>query len=96
MMVHGVAWSDFLVGTIIPIVKDYRKSIKHSDNYRILILGTRLSKVFDILILGKHNTHFITSELQYRFKHNLSMVISAFMVKLIISHYKMNDSNVTV
>ena len=52
IMVHGVARSDFLVDTI---VKDHRKSIKQSVNYRTLTIGTILSKVFDILILGKHN-----------------------------------------
>ena len=46
MIVHGIAPSDFLVGTMIPIVKDHRKSIRQSNNYRTLTLGTILSKVF--------------------------------------------------
>ena len=34
MLIHGRAPSDFLIGTMIPIVKDYRKSCKRSDNYK--------------------------------------------------------------
>ena len=40
MIIHGIAPSDFLIGTMIPIVKDYRKSSKRSDNYRTLTLHT--------------------------------------------------------
>ena len=90
MMIHGMAPSDFLVGTMIPIVKDHRKSCKRSDNYRTLTLGTILSKVFDILILNKHNSYFNTSELQYGFKENSSTVMSAFMVNQTIAHYRGN------
>ena len=96
MIIHGIAPSDFLIGTMIPIVKDYRKSSKRSDNYRTLTLGTILSKVFDILILKKHNSFFNTSELQYGFKENSSTVMSAFMVNQTISHYLSNGSNVNV
>ena len=96
MIIHGIAPSDFLVGTMIPIVKDYRKSSKRSDNYRTLTLGTILSKVFDILILEKHNYFFNTSELQYGFKENSSTVMSTFMVNQTISHYLSNGSNVNV
>ena len=87
-MIHGKAPSDFLIGTMIPIVKDYRKSCKRSDNYRTLTLGTILSKVFDILIMNKHNSFFNTSELQYGFKENSSTVMSAFMVNQTITHYR--------
>ena len=90
MMIHGKAPSDFLVGTMIPIIKDYRKSCNRSDNYRTLTLGTILSKVFDILILNKHNSYFNTSELQYGFKENSSTIMSAFMVNQTISHYRGN------
>ena len=79
--------SDFLVGTMIPIVKDHRKSCKKFDNYRTLTLGTLMSKLFDILILEKHNSYFNTSELQYGFKKYSSTVISAFIVNETISHY---------
>ena len=96
MLVHGIAPSELLVGTMIPIVKDYRKSRKQSDNYRTLTLGTVLSKVFDLLILKKHNSFFNTSDLQYGFKENSSTVMSAFMVNQTISHYLSNGSNVNV
>ena len=96
MIIHGMAPSDFLVGTMIPIVKDHRKSCKKFDNYRTLTLGTIMSKLFDILILEKHNSYFNTSELQYGFKENSSTVMSAFMVNQTISHYLSNGSNVNV
>ena len=96
MIVHGIAPSDFLIGTMIPIVKDHRKSIRQSNNYRTLTLGTILSKVFDILILNKHNSFFNTSEMQYGFKPNSSMVMSTFMVTQTITHYISNGSDVNV
>ena len=96
MIIHGIAPSDFLVGTMIPIVKDHRKSCKKFDNYRTLTLGTVMSKIFDILILEKHNSHFNTSELAFGFKQKSSTVMSTFMVNEIISHYLSNGSNVNV
>ena len=96
MIIHGIAPSDFLVGTMIPIVKDHRKSCKKFDNYRTLTLGTVMSKIFDILILEKHNSHFNTSELAFGFKQKSSTVMNTFMVNETISHYLTNGSNVNV
>ena len=96
MIIHGIAPSDFLIGTMIPIIKDHRKSCKKFDNYRTLTLGTIMSKIFDIIILEKHNSYFNTSEMQYGFKCKSSTVMSTFMVNQTISHYLSRGSNVNV
>lgn len=51
MLVHGIAPSSRLIGTMTPIIKDGRESHKNSSNYRTLTIGTSLSKVFDILVI---------------------------------------------
>ena len=96
MLVHGIAPSNMLIGTMTPIIKDNRESNNRSTNYRTLTIGTCLSKVFDSLIIKKQNKVFNTSELQFGFKSNSSTTLCTFMVQQTISHYITNGSNVNV
>ena len=96
MLVHGIAPSNMLIGTMTPIIKDNRESNNRSTNYRTLTIGTCLSKVFDSLNIKKQNKVFNTSELQFGFKSNSSTTLCTFMVQQTISHYITNGSNVNV
>ena len=96
MLVHGIAPSEMLVGTMIPIIKDGRESHKKSSNYRTLTIGTCLSKAFDLLIIKDQSKVFNTSELQFGFKNGSSTTMCTFMVQQTISHYVNNNSNVNV
>ena len=96
MVVHGIAPSNMLTGTIIPIIKDNRLSHNNSSNYRTLTIGTVLSKAFEILIIRKQSKVFNTSEQQFGFKKESSTTMCTFMVQQTISHYISNGSNVNV
>ena len=96
MIVHGIAPSNLLTGTMTPIIKDNRESPNNSTNYRTLTIGTCLAKVFDLLVIKKQNKVFNTSELQFGFKNKSSTTMCTFMVQQTISHYVTNGSNVNV
>ena len=96
MLVHGIAPSNLLIGTMTPIIKNNRESHNRSNNYRTLTIGTCLSKVFDCLVIKKQNKVFNTSELQFGFKDKSSTTMCTFMVQQTISHYVTNGSNVNV
>ena len=42
MLVHGIAPSNLLIGTMTPIIKNNRESHNRSNNYRTLTIGTCL------------------------------------------------------
>ena len=96
MIVHGIAPSNLLTGTMTPIIKDNRESPNNSTNYRTLTIGTCLSKVIDLLIIKKQNKVLNTSELQFGFKDKSSTTMCTFMVQQTISHYVTNGSNENV
>ena len=50
MLTHGIAPDEFLLGTMIPLIKNPRENKQSSDNYRSLTIGTGLSKLLDIII----------------------------------------------
>ena len=51
MLHHGHAYDKLLLSTICPIIKDKRKSIDDSDNYRSISLSSILSKLIDVIII---------------------------------------------
>ena len=96
MLIHGMAPDNLLVGTMTPIVKNYRESHNKSSNYRTLTIGTGLAKLLDLIIIRKQKSIFNTSELQFGFKGNSSTTMCSFMVQETISHYVANGSNVNI
>ena len=50
MLVHGIVPDEFLLGTMIPLIKNPRGNKQSSDNYRSLTIGTGLSKILEIII----------------------------------------------
>ena len=64
MLTHGVIPDEMLLGTITPIVKNRRKSVSESSNYRAITLSSILGKLFNIIILIKidiYLSHWISS-----------------------------------
>ena len=94
MIIHGVSPQALLLGTMVPLQKDNRKSNRCSDNYSALTLGSIISKLYDAIIIQQHSNVFITSDLQFGFKKGLSTTMCTFMVQETITYYVNNGSTV--
>ena len=94
MMFHGIAPDSFLLGTMIPLIKNNRGNRNCSDNYRSLTIGTGLSKLLDIIIIDKQSDALSTSDLQFGFKEKSSTTMCTFMVLETIEYYRNNGGNV--
>ena len=68
---HGFSPDSMILGTIIPISKDKKKSLCSSSNYRAIALISILSKILDWIILIKEQHSLCSSELQFGFKKRL-------------------------
>ena len=72
MIRHGFSPDGLNKSTVVPIVKDKRKSLNDSSNYRAISLSSPLAKLFDWIILDMNKEKLATSELQFGFKRDCS------------------------
>ena len=96
MLVHGIAPDEFLLGTMIPLIKNPRGNKQSSDNYRSLTIGTDMSKILEIIIKKQQSDALSTSDLQFGFKENSSTTMCTFMVLETIQYFRSKGSNVNV
>ena len=91
---HGFSPDSMILGTMIPIPKDKKKSLCSSSNYRAIALSSILSKILDWIILIKEQHSLCSSELQFGFKTGLSTTQCTFSMLEIIDYYIFNKSSV--
>ena len=65
---HGLSPNSMILGTMIPISKDKKKSLCSASNYRAIALSSIFSKMLDWIILLKEHS-LCSSELQFGFKN---------------------------
>ena len=94
MLRHGFTSDIFNLVVFSPLIKDRRKNINSSDNYRAIALNSCFSKLFDYVILNFLNDLFSTSDYQFAFKKDYSTTMCSFMVTETIQYYKNKGSNV--
>ena len=94
MLTHGIAPDEMILGTMSPLIKDARKSQQCSDNYRSLTIGSTMSKIFDMILLKKHNAKLSTSNNQFGFKQNMSTNMCTFALNETVTYYVKNGSPV--
>ena len=70
------------------------KDPSNSDSYQPIALAPTLSKVFGLCILIEHKPAFATSSLQFGFKQGLSADLCTGLIKNVIAHYNINDTEV--
>ena len=83
-----------ILGTMIPIPKDKKKSLCSSSNYRAIALSSISSKILDWIILIKEEYSLCSSELQFGFKKGLSTTQCTFSMLEVIDYYNVNKSSV--
>ena len=89
---HGFSPDSMILGTIIPIPKDKKKSLCSSSNYRAIALSSTFSKILDWIILIKKENSLCSSELQFGFKNGLSTTQCTFSMLEVIDYYNVNTS----
>lgn len=92
MLIHGNSPDEMILGTMVPLQKDKRKSCNDSDNYRALTLGSCIGKLFDLIMINQQAHVFETSELQFAFKEGMSTTMCTHLANETISYYVNNNS----
>ena len=72
---HGYVPTEFLRGTITPIVKDSQGDLSDTANYRGITLSCLPAKMFEFAIQMKTSLLLQTDELQFGFKKNLPCIV---------------------
>ena len=93
---HSYLPTEFLDGTISPIVKDTNGDTTDSNNYRGITLGPLLAQVFESALLNKFGNFLLCDDLQFGFKKSHSTSHAVFLLKSTIDYYVSHGSNIVV
>ena len=96
MIKHNSVPEEMLMSTLIPLIKNKRKSASSSDNNWAIALSSALCKLLDNVILNKLGNILATSELQFGFKKKHSTVMCTFVVDEVIQYYTNMNTPVNV
>ena len=94
MLTHSYSHDHFNVVMLSPLVKDKRKNVCDSNNYRALALNTTACKIFDYIILEYFDSVFDSSRNQFAYKKNHSTSTATYIVSEVIQYYNHRNSNV--
>ena len=92
LLQHGFVPSQFLTGTITPILKDSNGDINSADNYRGITLCSVFSHLFESALRLKFGYFLVSDDLQFGFKPKHSTAV--FTLKSCIDTFTSRDSNV--
>ena len=90
--IHGFLPESMLSVLIVPVIKDKAGNINSKDNYRPIALASIISKIVEMIMLDRLETHLITQPNQFGFKKNHSTDQCIFALKELINKYKTQDS----
>ena len=93
---HGFVPTDFLKGTITPIVKNTQGDLSDPSNYRGITLSCLPAKLFEFAIQLKTSHLLDTDNLQFGFKRKTSANHALFSLKSTINHFNQKGSSVYV
>ena len=93
---HGYVCSEFLKGTIVPIVKDQSGDLFTVKNYRGVTLGSALSQLFEKCLLIKFGHCLSSDDLQFGYKRHHSTSHAMFALKTCVDHFLKRGSGVFV
>ena len=96
MLQHGFVPTEFLKGTISPIVKDNQGDTSDTSNYRGITLSSLPSKLFEFAIQRKTADLLHTDDLQFGFKRRTSTNHALYCLKSTIEHFTSHNSRVYV
>jgi hypothetical protein len=93
---HSYVPSDFLNGTVAPVIKNQEGDQSNPSNYCPITLSSLFSQMFVHVILLKIGHQLETDELQFGFKWSHSTSHALFILKSCIEYYVDHGSSVFV
>ena len=93
-LVHGHFTDVFLLSSLVPIVKDGRKSKLNSNNYRLIAVSSLLLKLIDLLVLELFKDNLQVSSLQFGYQSNSSTVLCSWTLRECVNYYANRGSAV--
>ena len=96
MIQHSYVPTDFLKGTITPIVKDSQGDVSSTANYRGITLSCLPAKLFELAIQQKTHHLLQTDDLQFGFKAKTSTSHAIYTLKATVHYFNDKGSNVYV
>ena len=90
--VHGFLPDSMLSVLIVPVIKDKAGNINSKNNYRPIALASIVSKLVEIIMLNRMETHLLTQPNQFGFKKKHGTDQCIFALKELISKYMNKDS----
>ena len=94
MLHHGLSEEIFNLITFSPLIKNKRKNIADSDNYRAIALNSSLCKIFDYILINYFSKFFESSDYQFAYKKAYSTSLCSFNVMETIQYYRSRGSRV--
>ena len=94
MLIHGFLPDDLMKCELIPVAKDLGGDLSSSNNYRPIALASIMSKVFELVLLGRMKNFIHTSDNQFGFKANSGTEMCVAVLKETIEYYTKSSSNV--
>ena len=91
---HGFTTFNFNSSIILPLPKNFKKSLSSSNNYRAISLNVILCKIFEYIIRNLLQKYIETSDYQFGYKKNLSTTMCSFITTESIKYYLNSGSNV--
>ena len=93
-LVHGYATDLFLSCSLIPLIKDNRKSKTVSNNYRLIAISSLVLKLMDLLMLELFSPNLKVSNMQFGFQTNSSTTLCSWTLKESINFFTNRGSPV--
>ena len=87
MILHCAVPDRMFLSTLVPLIKNKRRSSSSSDNYRAIALSSSLGKLLDNIVLYKFDNVLHASDLQFGFKKGHSTTMCTFAVNEVIQYY---------
>ncbi len=83
----SIVLTNLLTASITSLVKDKHWNYCDSTNYPGIALTSCITKIYDIIIIGKYHNHLDTSSLQFSFTTNHSTTMCNLTMKDIVTYY---------
>ena len=94
MLKHSFVPKQFMLGTIIPILKDHHGNHGDINNYRGITISPIASKIFEHLLSILFTSFLSSSPWQFGFKRKNSTLHAVYCLKETINYYVENGSRV--
>ena len=93
-LIHGYVTDLFLSCSLIPLIKDNRKSKTVSSNYRLIAISSLLLKLIDLILLELFGSKLGVSNLQFGFQAKSSTTLCTWTLKETINYFTNRNSPV--